>query len=114
MEDTMSVDGSFEVRRLGSDGLFGLFGELDMTGLDGLFKGLRRGIDGGGTLTLDLSKLKFLDLVGGHAIGVVGSMIVGRGSVVLLSPSHGVLKVLKLIGAGTFPGVYIPALLQSA
>jgi hypothetical protein len=41
-------------------------------------------------------------------------MIVGRGSVVLLSPSHGVLKVLKLIGAGTFPGVYIPALLQSA
>ena len=110
----MSVDGSFEVRRLGSDGHFGLLGELDMAGLDDLFEGLRRGIDGGGTLALDLSELTFLDFVGGHAIGVVGSMIAGRGSVVLLSPSHQVLKLLKLMGADTFPGVYIPELLQSA
>ena len=38
-EDAILVDGSFEVRRLGSDGHFGLFGELDTAALDDLFEG---------------------------------------------------------------------------
>jgi anti-anti-sigma regulatory factor len=107
-------DGAFEVRQLGADGHFALVGELDMAAVDDLFAGLRGAINRGGTITLELRELTFLDVSGGHAIGVVGGMVAGRGSVVLEAPSQMVLKVLMLMGAEDFSGVHIAPLSQSA
>ena len=122
MEDAVPPNGSFEVRRdgafdvrhLGADGHFALVGELDMGNVDDLFNSLRQAINRGGTITLDLRELTFMDVAGGHAIGVVGGINAGRGSVVLKTPSPMVLKVLMLIGAETFRGVHIAPLLRSA
>jgi anti-anti-sigma factor len=107
-------DGAFEVRQLGADGHFALVGELDMATADNLFEGLQSAIDRGGTITLDLRELTFLDVVGGHAIGVVAGMVAGRGSVVLEAPSRSVRKLLMLIGAEEFSGVHIAPLSESA
>jgi len=107
-------DGAFDIRQLGADGHFALVGELDIATADDLFDGLRQAINRGGTITLDLRELTFMDVVGGHAIGVLGGIIAGRGSVVLEAPSPMVLKVLMLIGAETFRGVQIDPLPQSA
>jgi anti-anti-sigma regulatory factor len=107
-------DGAFEVRQLGADGHFALVGELDMAAVDDLFAGLRDAINRGGTITLDLRELTFVDVVGGHAIGVVGGMVAGRGSVVLEAPSRSVLKLLRLVGAEHFAGVHIAAPLSES
>jgi len=105
---------AFEVRQLGADGHFSLVGELDLAAVDDLFAGLRDAIDRGGTITLDLRELTFLDVVGGHAIGVVGGMVAGRGSIALEAPSRSVLKLLKLVGAEHFAGIHIAALLSES
>ena len=107
-------DGAFAVRQLGAAGHFALVGELDMAAVDKLFAGLRSAIDRGGTITLDLSELTFLDVSGGHAIGVVAGMVAGRGNVVLDAPSWMVIKVLMLIGAEEFSGLHIAPLSESA
>jgi len=107
-------EGAFEVRQLGADGHFSLVGELDLAAVDDLFAGLRDAIDRGGTITLDLRELTFLDVVGGHAIGVVGGMVAGRGSIALEAPSRSVLKLLKLVGAEHFAGIHIAALLSES
>jgi anti-anti-sigma factor len=107
-------DRAFDVRQLGADGHFALVGELDMATVDGLFDGLRQAINRGGTITLDLRELTFMDAAGGHAIAVVGGMIADRGSVVLEAPSPTVLKVMMLIGAETFRGVHIAPVPRSA
>jgi anti-anti-sigma regulatory factor len=107
-------DGAFAVRQLGADGHFALVGELDMAAVDNLFAGLRSAIDRGGTITLDLRELTFLDVSGGHAIGVVAGMVAGPGSVVLEAPSWMVFKVLMLIGAEEFSGLHIAPLSESA
>jgi anti-anti-sigma regulatory factor len=106
--------GAFEVRQLGADGHFALVGELDMAAVDDLFAGLRDAIDRGGTITLDLRELTFVDVVGGHAIGVVGGMVAGRGSIVLEAPSRSVLKLLRLVGAEQFAGIHIAAPLSES
>ena len=79
-------DGAFAVRQLDPDGHFALLGELDMAAVDDLSAGLRSTIDRGGTITLDLRELTFLDVVGGHAIGVVAGMVAGRGTSFLRHP----------------------------
>jgi anti-anti-sigma regulatory factor len=106
-------DGAFEVRQLGADGHFALVGELDMAAVDDLFAGLRHAIDRG-TITLDLRELTFVDVVGGHAISVVGGMVAGRGSIVLEAPSRSVLKLLMLVGEEHFAGVHIAAPLSES
>src|SRR5947199_10810571 len=96
MEDAMPPNGSFEVRRdgafdvrdLGADGHFALVGELDMGYVDDLFNSLRQAITRGGTITLGLRELTFMDVPGGHEIGVGGGIIAGSGRVFLGTPSR--------------------------
>ena len=107
-------DGAFAVRQLDAESHFALVGELDMAGVDDLFAGLRSAIDRGGTITLDLRELTFLDVVGGHAIGVVAGMVAGRGTLVLEAPSRMVVKVLTLMGADGFPGLQIAPLMSES
>jgi anti-anti-sigma regulatory factor len=107
-------DGAFAVRQLDADGHFALVGELDMAAVDNLFAGLQSAIDRGGTITLDLRELTFLDVVGGHAIAIVAGMVAGRGTLVLEGPSRMVVRVLTLIGAEEFSGLQIAPLSESA
>jgi hypothetical protein len=115
----MGLSGSDETgpSRLGSSaqtGHFALVGELDTAAVDNLFAGLRSAINRGGTITLDLRELTFLDIAGAHAIGVVAGIVAGRGSVVLQAPSWMIFKVLMLIGAEEFSGLHIAPLGESA
>ena len=107
----MTPDGSFkvrrgaafEVRRPGSNGLLRLGGELDMAAVDVLVQSLPPETDGDGALTLDLSDLTFIDVVGARAI-----LEAGRDrSIVLQSPSPTVLKVLRLVGGEDIPVVLV-------
>jgi anti-sigma B factor antagonist len=104
----MVATGSFEVKRVGSDGQFSLHGELDMATAEHLLAVLEPVVQQGGSLTLDLSELAFLDSSGIHAIHQIGRQLGGRGWVIILrSPSPAALRVLEIVGAEQFAGVRI-------
>jgi anti-sigma B factor antagonist len=104
----MVATGSFEVKRVGSDGHFSLHGELDMATAGHLLAVLEPVVQQGGSLTLDLSGLAFLDSSGVEIIQQIGRQLDDRGWVVILrSPSSAALRVLEIVGAEQFAGIHI-------
>src|SRR5262245_28360629 len=103
----MGADGSFEVRRLGSDGRFALVGELDMASADRLREAVSA-VDGRGDVILDMSQLTFVDSSGIHVfIELARNLAGGRSSIILRCPSPIALRTLELVGAAGFVGVKI-------
>jgi anti-sigma B factor antagonist len=104
----MVSTGSFEVRRVGADGHFSLHGELDMATAGHLLAVLEPVVQQGGSLTLDLSELAFLDSSGVEIIQQIGRQLDNRGwEVILRSPSPAALRVLEIVGAEQFAGIHI-------
>jgi anti-sigma B factor antagonist len=103
----MGADGSFEVKRLGSDGHFALVGELDMASAERLREAVTAA-DGRGDVILDISQLTFVDSSGIHVfIELACNMAGERSSVILRSPSPIARRTLEIVGAAGFPGVEI-------
>jgi anti-sigma B factor antagonist len=104
----MVATGSFEVKRVGADGHFSLQGELDGATAGQLLTVFEPLVQRGGSLTLDLSELAFLDSSGVHAIQQIGRQLDARGrEVILRSPSSAALRVLEIVGAEQFAGIHI-------
>jgi anti-anti-sigma factor len=103
----MGADGSFEVRRLGSDGHFALVGELDMASADCLREAVAAA-DGRGDVILDISELTFVDSAGIHVFVELARNVAGDGSsIILRSPSPIARRTLDLVGATGFPSIKI-------
>ena len=102
------ADGYFQIRRLGSDGHFALSGELDMAVTGRLLEAVQPAIDQNRYVTLDLSKLSFLDCAGVRAFAEAGQRAARLGvAIVLRSPSRPALRVLEMVRADRLTGVTI-------
>ena len=83
-------------------------GELDMSTVNDLLVGVRPHLLAAtGDLTLDLSRLSFMDGAGLLAFLDMSKELEGRGRLVLRSPSAPVARLLELARAETIPNVSI-------
>jgi len=82
-------------------------GELDLATCDQLINQLDPAVRAEGDLSLDLAALEFMDSSGIRVLIRVCRGLGDRGRVILRSPTGEVAKVLRLIGAHTFPNLLI-------
>ena len=87
--------------------IFRLIGELDASNVGDVDTLLDEEIHRGGDLTLDLSELTFVESVGVGLLATTAQRLVGRGSLILLSPDHSVRRVLELVQLDRLPNVKI-------
>jgi anti-anti-sigma factor len=87
--------------------IFRLMGELDSSNVGDVDTLLEEEIHRGGDLTLDLSELTFVESVGVGLLATAAQRLVGRGSLILLSPDHSVRRVLELVQLDRLPNVKI-------
>lgn len=90
-----------------SDGGFRLVGELDMASAGCLIERLRRVAGRQGDIQLDLADLAFVDSTGIHALITLCKELGEGRRLVLRSPRGEVAKVLRLVGADSFPNLAI-------
>lgn len=74
-----------------------LIGEVDASNVHELVETLEPDVRAGGTLTIDLGGLVFLDSTGIQALIRFAKDLEGRGTLVLTSPGKLVSKVLELV-----------------
>jgi anti-anti-sigma factor len=77
---------------------FSLHGELDVAEADGLVEAVKAHGRGVGDLTLDLTALDFIDSSGVRALVAITGLLAEGATLVLVSPTPGVLRVFDLVG----------------
>jgi anti-anti-sigma factor len=87
--------------------VFRLIGELDASNIGDVDALLEEEILRGGDLTIDLSELTFVDSMGVGLLATAAERLLGRGSLILLSPDHSVRTVLELVQLHSRPNVRI-------
>ena len=74
-----------------------LTGELDASNVDDLSSSIRRMIEEGGDLTMDLGDLRFMDSSGIQVLVRAARDLSERGNLILLNPGDVVRRLLELI-----------------
>jgi anti-sigma B factor antagonist len=97
----------FRLEKAFGDRSFRLIGDLDLASADSLIEGLRPTASRAGDIQLDLAELEFMDSSGIHALITVCMDLDEGQRLVLRSPGGEVSRVLRLVGADTFPHLAI-------
>jgi anti-anti-sigma factor len=87
--------------------VFRLMGELDASNVGDVDALIEEEVLREGDLTVDLSELTFVDSMGIGLFATTAERLVGRGSLILLSPDHSVRTVLELVQLHGRPNVRI-------
>jgi len=104
----VKLDESFDVRTDGSDDRFELRGELDMATVRHFLDAVQPAIESARDVTLDLSRLTFMDSTGISGLFEVGRHAAACGTAVIVrTPSPPVLRVLEIVRADRFAGIGI-------
>jgi anti-anti-sigma factor len=98
---------SLRLERLTDRRGFRVSGEVDASNAHFLSAALVKDVQEGGEIYLDLSAVAFMDSTGIGVLLQTGGDLVGRGKLVLQSPSQLVRNVLTLIRADMMPGLEI-------
>jgi anti-anti-sigma factor len=98
----------FEVTTLPS-GALGLFGELDMGTVAAFDDALKPLCAGGGTITLQVSNLTFMDSTGLHALVRAAQELQDRGCIIIhgLNGNRGIRTVLELGRIGDLRNIHL-------
>jgi anti-anti-sigma factor len=82
-----------------------LVGELDASNAEALLEDLGKDIAEGGTITLDLSGLSFVDSMGLRTFLRVAAALTGSGRLVLHAPQRSVARTFELVGIEKVPNI---------
>lgn len=86
---------------------YGLVGELDLATAPQVSEVLRRECSQPGHVVLDLSKLRFMDSSGLHAIIQACERLDTNDKLILRNPSTPVQRVLDIAGVDSVPGLRV-------
>jgi anti-sigma B factor antagonist len=82
-------------------------GEIDMSTVEAMSSGLQPLTEAGGPLTVDLSKVSFMDSSGIHALFMAAAALGDRGCIILHGVDGSVDKVLRITGADSVPNIHV-------
>jgi anti-sigma B factor antagonist len=82
-------------------------GEIDLASAEGFLTALRPWVETGGPVTVDLSKVTFMDSTGIHAVIEAAEALGDRGCIIIHGAHDGIQKVFELTMLDSVPNVHI-------
>ena len=82
-------------------------GEIDLATAEGFTSALQPWVEAGGPVTVDLSKVTFMDSTGIHAVIEAARALGDRGCIIIHGAHDGIQKVFELTMLDSVPNVHI-------
>ena len=82
-------------------------GEIDLASAESFLTALRPWVETGGPVTVDLSKVTFMDSTGIHAVIEAAEALGDRGCIIIHGAHDGIQKVFELTMLDSVPNVHI-------
>ena len=82
-------------------------GEIDLASAEGFLTALRPWVETGGPVTVDLSKVTFMDSTGIHAVIEAAEALGDRGCIIIHGAHDGIQKVFELTMLDSVSNIHI-------
>jgi len=87
--------------------VIGFSGEIDLATAEGFAKALQPLIEAGGPVTVDLSKVTFMDSTGVHALIRSATALGDRGCIIVHGAHDGIQKVFELTMLDSVSNIHV-------